>query len=212
MAWVTRPGTGGKREASVAVHPPLVAGVTVAFLATGCGSTGSPVGPSVSRCDLAGVSSVSGPYAEGDPWDLLATYQGPTGPEVCIPPFDGIPRTPTYYPLRIKREGDSIQFISEHPHYVGTMMGYLFVGRQKYEEGATWSCGATRLRFRTEGQVSGSFSADGHSLTAVPARIRRDDCSSLGLDCQTPVREMSLPASATARASTRASDPSGATS
>ncbi len=66
--------------------------------------------------------------------------------------------------MGIERYGGSIHILTEHNHYVGTVTGDEFIARDGEDIGSTWLCGGSRLRFRTEEQVSGRFSQDGRIL------------------------------------------------
>ena len=96
-------------------------------------------------------------------WILTGTYIGHTGPEACIPPFDGNPRKPIDSKLVILRSGESIDLLTEHDHYVGTVTADGFSATTSND--GTWQCGEARLQYRTEARVSGRFSLDGRSFT-----------------------------------------------
>jgi len=100
----------------------------------------------------------------GEIWNLTGTYGGHTGPAACIPPFDAsIVQAPIVGTIRIQRSGGSIDVITEHDHYTGTVAADAYVATDS--DTGTWQCGAARLSFRAEGHVSGAFSADGRSLS-----------------------------------------------
>jgi hypothetical protein len=97
-------------------------------------------------------------------WILTGTYAGHTGPAACIPPFEAtVVQTPITGPVVIQRSGESIDVITEHDHYKGTVVADAYFATDS--DVGTWQCGAVRLSFRTEGHVSGHFSTDGRSLT-----------------------------------------------
>lgn len=99
----------------------------------------------------------------GEIWNLTGTYAGHTGPAACLPPFDAtVVQTPITGTIRIQRSGESIDVITEHDHYVGTVVADAYSATDS--DTGTWQCGAARFSFRTEGHVSGHFSADGRSL------------------------------------------------
>lgn len=108
---------------------------------------------------------------DGERWNLAGTYTGHTGPEACLPPFDGNPREPGNSVLVIQRAGESIDFWTEHDHYVGTVKQGKFFATEIDDAGSTWQCGDRRLRFRYEGEVSGRFSEDGRALTGEEAAV-----------------------------------------
>jgi hypothetical protein len=99
-------------------------------------------------------------------WNLTGTYAGHTGPAACIPRFDSnAVQTPINSVIEIQRSGGSIQVLTEHDHYVGTVAADEFSAADSDSDRGTWQCGAALLGFRTGGHVSGHFSADGRSLT-----------------------------------------------
>ena len=105
-------------------------------------------------------------------WILTGTYAGHTGPAACIPPFDAtVVQTPITGPIVIQRSGESIDVITEHDHYVGTVVADAYSATDS--DVGTWQCGAVRFSFRTEGHVSGHFSADGRSLTGEEGVVFR---------------------------------------
>ena len=108
---------------------------------------------------------------DGERWNLAGTYIGHTGPEACLPPFDGVPREPGHSVLVMKRSGDSLELWTEHDHYVGTVSQGDFLAVEIDDAGSTWQCGDRRLRFRYEGKVSGRFSEDGRALTGEEAAV-----------------------------------------
>jgi hypothetical protein len=120
------------------------------------------------------VSSPPVPNGDaGERWLLMSTYIGHSGPAACIQPFDGMAREPIAGTLVIHRSGESIQFVTEHNRYSGTISGDQFSAAENDDAGATWECGGERLRFRTEGSVSGRFSNDGRALTGEEVAVFR---------------------------------------
>jgi hypothetical protein len=111
-------------------------------------------------------SSGAPPPVQGVPaetWNLTGTYAGHTGPAACIPPFDTtVVQAPITGTIRIQRAGESLDVITEHDHYVGTVVAQAYSATDS--DTGTWQCGAARYSFRAEGHVSGNFSADGRSL------------------------------------------------
>jgi hypothetical protein len=104
------------------------------------------------------------PGVEQELWNLTGTYAGHTGPAACIPPFDAtVVQAPIRSVIAIQRSGGSIQVITEHDRYVGDVLADAYSAMDN--DNGTWQCGAARFTFRTEGHVSGHFSADGRSLT-----------------------------------------------
>jgi hypothetical protein len=65
-------------------------------------------------------------------------------------------------PIEIRRAGDSIDVMTEHDHYVGTVVAGAYSATDS--DTGIWQCGANAFNFRSEGHVSGHFSADGQSL------------------------------------------------
>jgi len=103
------------------------------------------------------------PSVQGETWNLTGTYAGHTGPVACIAPFDAtLVQAPITGTIRIQRSGESIDVITEHDHYVGTVVGTTYSATDS--DTGTWQCGAARYGFRADGHVSGNFSADGLSL------------------------------------------------
>ena len=138
--------------------------LALGLLVSACNGTGGPLAPTPSSAIPTVASSIPPRYVEGDRWNLKATYQGHTGPEACLPAFDGLARTPTDYVLMVQRYGTTIHFVTEHNHYIGRVEGEQFIASEHDDSGTTWQCGTARLRFRTEAQVAGRLSADGQSL------------------------------------------------
>jgi hypothetical protein len=141
----------------------------------GCDSQ-SPITTSPTSISLpAAVSPVPSPppvVGTQEQWNLTGTYLGHTGPGDCMPPFDGNAR-PVDSVLLIERAGESVQFRTEHNHYRGTLVANEFSATDNDDAGGTWQCGGRQLRFRTEGSVSGRFSADGRALTGVEVALFR---------------------------------------
>ena len=106
-------------------------------------------------------------------WNLTATYIGHTGPEACIPPFDGNVRPPSNSLLFIRRAGESIELSTDHTHYVGTVIADEFAATDSDEFGGTWQCGEAKLRFTSRGRVAGRFSDDGRALSAEEVGLFR---------------------------------------
>ena len=110
--------------------------------------------------------------APGEIWNLTGTYGGHAGPAACVPPFDAsVVQTPVVGTVTIRRSGGSIEIITEHDHYVGTVVADAYMATDS--DTGTWQCGAARLSFRSEGHVSGTFSADGRSLTGEEGVVFR---------------------------------------
>jgi hypothetical protein len=105
-------------------------------------------------------------------WNLTVTYAGHAGPAACIPPFDAtVVQTPIMGTVAIQRSGESIDVITEHDHYIGTVVADAYFATDS--DVGSWLCGAARFSFRTEGHVSGHFSADGRSLTGEEGVVFR---------------------------------------
>ena len=142
-----------------------VAIVIVLLLALGfaaCDSQPSVVstGPTATPSPVAvpPVQSVA-----GEVWNLMGTYAGHTGPAACIQPFDAtVVQAPITGMIRIQRIGESIDVVTEHDHYVGTVVAGAYSATDS--DTGSWQCGGSRFGFRSEGHVSGKFSADGRSL------------------------------------------------
>lgn len=105
-------------------------------------------------------------------WSVTGTYAGHTGPAACIPPFDGnAVQTPINGVIVILRSGESLTVVTEHDRYVGAVVADEYYATDS--DAGIWQCGAARLSFRTEGYVSGRFSADGRSLTGEEGVVFR---------------------------------------
>jgi len=105
-------------------------------------------------------------------WNLTVTYAGHTGPAACLAAFDPtVVQAPIVGTVAIRRSDDSIDVTTEHDHYVGTVVGDAYSATDS--DTGSWQCGATRFNFRTEGHVSGNFSADGRSLTGEEGVVFR---------------------------------------
>jgi hypothetical protein len=103
------------------------------------------------------------PSVPQDIWIPMATYAARTGPVTCIQPFDAtVTQTPVTVRIAIERSGDTIDVITEHDRYVGTVVTDAYSATDS--DVGTWQCGAVQLNYRSEGHVSGHFSADGGSL------------------------------------------------
>lgn len=147
------------------------AGLVLLVLAHGVGgcNSQSPTTPTSTLSTEAPPPVPSMPADE--PWNLTSIYLGHTGPEACIPPFDGVPRQPFDSVLSVRRSVESIHFLTEHNHYVGAVVGDEFSAMENDDSGGTWQCGTARLRFRTEGSVSGRFSGDGRTLVGEEVAV-----------------------------------------
>jgi hypothetical protein len=88
-----------------------------------------------------------------------------------LPAFNGTPGKPIDYVLGVQRYAATIHLVTEHHHYLGTIINDQFVADDNYDDGETWQCGAAKLRFRTEARVSGRVSADGNVLTAEKVAV-----------------------------------------
>jgi hypothetical protein len=85
--------------------------------------------------------------------------------------LDTIGGVPSGSALLIKRSGESIRFVTaDHNTYVGTAAGNEFLATET-DAGSTLQCGEARLRFRTEAQLTGRFSADGRALTGEETSV-----------------------------------------
>jgi hypothetical protein len=152
----------------------MSAGILVLVLAAaglaGCDSHSSTLLTAPSPAVLP--TPLPAPSVPQELWNVTGTYAGHTGPAACIPPFDGnAVQTPMNGVIVILRSGESIQVLTEHDHYIGAVVADQFSATDSDE--GTWQCGAVRLRFRTEGHVSGRFSADGRSLTGEEGVVFR---------------------------------------
>jgi hypothetical protein len=149
---------------------------TILFVLTTClGCSGrSVVPPTTPSSAMSPVPP--GPVLTAIPqqrWSLTGTYMGHSGPPACIPPFDGNPGKPIGSVIVIQRSGDSIDVITEHDHYVGTVAADQFSATDRDDVGGTWQCGDKRLHFSTEGHVSGRFSGDGRALVGEEGVVFR---------------------------------------
>lgn len=106
-------------------------------------------------------------------WNVTGVYTGHEGPERCIAPFDGQPRQPVDSVLLIQRSGGSIQFWTEHNHYVGRLVAREFSATDPDDFVSAWDCGTARIPFRAESSVSGRFSEDGGSITIEERAVFR---------------------------------------
>jgi hypothetical protein len=153
------------------IRLPIVIVLLLALGQAGCGSHSSVQ----STAPTPATSSVALPPVQSGPqeiWILTGTYAGHTGPAACIPPFDATAvQTPITGPIIIQRSGESIDVITEHDHYVGTVVADAYSATDS--DVGTWQCGAVRFNFRSEGHVSGHFSADGRSLTGEEGVVFR---------------------------------------
>jgi len=153
------------RDASIAFAVLLALGFG------GCnGST--PTAPTQAAAPSVGASPSPGLNVPRESWKVAVTYAGHTGPAACLPPFDAtIVQTPTTGSIVIQRSGDSIEVITEHDHYVGTVLADMYSATDS--DTGTWTCGAATLGFTTEGHASGRFSADGMSLAGEEGVVFR---------------------------------------
>ena len=136
----------------------------------GCDSQSSVLSTAPTPSPVAPAAPV--PSVSRETWILTGTYAGHTGPAACIPPFDAtVVQTPITGPIVIQRSGESIDVITEHDHYVGTVVADAYSATDS--DVGTWQCGAVRFSFRAEGHVSGHFSADGRSLTGEEGVVFR---------------------------------------
>ena len=69
------------------------------------------------------------------------------------------------------RSGGAITVVTDHDQYMGAVVANEYSATDG--DGGTWKCGAARLAFRSEGHVSGRFSADGRSLTGEEGVVFR---------------------------------------
>src|SRR5437764_8150542 len=98
-----------------------------------------PTAPTPSPVVPAPVQSV--PY---ETWILTGTYAGHTGPAACIPPFDAtVVQLPVTGPVLIYRSGELIDVMTEHDHYIGTVVADAYSATDS--DVGTWQCGAVRL-------------------------------------------------------------------
>jgi hypothetical protein len=137
----------------------------------GCnGST--PTAPTQAAAPSVAASPSPGLNVPKESWTVAVTYAGHTGPAACLPPFDAtIVQTPITGSIVIQRSGGSIQVITEHDRYVGTVLADVYSATDN--DTGTWTCGAATLSFTTEGHASGRFSADGLSLAGEEGVVFR---------------------------------------
>jgi hypothetical protein len=147
------------------------AGIVLFVLAHGVAGCNSPAPTTATPMPSTPAPPPAPAMPAYEPWNLTSTYLGHTGPEACIPPFDGIPRQPVDGVVRVGRSGESIHFLTEHNHYVGTAVGDEFSATENDDSGGTWQCDTARFRFRTEGSVSGRFSGDGRTLAGEEVAV-----------------------------------------
>jgi hypothetical protein len=155
----------------------MPAGILVLVLVqgvAGCDSHSAVLPTVPTSTSLPGASPAPGAVGQ-ERWNLTGTYIGHTGPIACIPPFDGVPRNPFDSVLLIQRSDESIHLFTDHNHYVGTVVADELFATESDDSGATWQCGEARLHYRTEGHVSGRFSADGRVLTGEEVALYRLD-------------------------------------
>jgi hypothetical protein len=139
---------------------PTVIVPLLALLFAACDSQPSMVstGPTPTPAAAPPVQSIA-----GEIWNLTGTYAGHTGPAACIQPFDAtVAQAPITGTIRIQRIGESLDVVTEHDHYVGTVVAEAYSATDS--DTGSWQCGESRFNFRSEGHVSGKFSADGRSL------------------------------------------------
>jgi hypothetical protein len=154
-----------------------VVGIVALALALGlvaCESHSVAVPISPSALQTATPLPLLTPGAVGhEQWILTSTYIGHAGPEACISPFSGTAGKPIDGGLGIQRDGESIHFLTEHDHYIGTLIADEFSATETQDPGGMWDCGAERRPFRFEGSVSGRFSADGRMLAGEEVALFR---------------------------------------
>src|SRR4051812_7479134 len=92
----------------------------------GCnGST--PTAPTQAAAPSVAASPSPGLNVPKESWTVAVTYAGHTGPAACLPPFDAtIVQTPITGSIVIQRSGGSIQVITEHDRYVGTVLADVY--------------------------------------------------------------------------------------
>jgi hypothetical protein len=144
---------------------------TVVFLVLNCvmGCGGSLSQPPAAPTSAALIQS----SASGAPeqWTLTRTFTGHTGSEGCTLALDAVGRPASDAELVIQRSGTSMRFFTaDHNTYVGAVAGNE-VSASESESGSTLECGGARIRFRTEANVSGVFSADGRTLVAKETSV-----------------------------------------
>ena len=144
----------------MARRAPIVIVLLLALVFAGCDSQPSIVStsPTPTPAALPPVQSIA-----GEIWNLTGTYAGHTGPAACIQPFDAtVVQAPITGTIRIQRIGESLDVVTEHDHYVGKVVAEAYSATDS--DTGSWQCGESRFNFRSEGHVSGKFSADGRSL------------------------------------------------
>src|SRR5688572_17850906 len=124
--------------------------VMLALAVVGC-NTHSPTGPTALTSIVFPSGHPPSPAPAPDTgqqerWTLAATYTGHTGPEACIPPYDGTVRPTSNTLMFIRRSGESIELSTDHTHYVGTVIADEFAATDSDESGGTWQCGKATLR------------------------------------------------------------------
>jgi hypothetical protein len=95
----------------------------------------------------------------------MATYAARTGPVTCIQPFDAtVTQTPVTVRIAIERSGDTIDVITEHDRYVGTVVTDAYSATDS-DVGHVAVCrSATQLSIRgarVRTLLSGRWVADG---------------------------------------------------
>ena len=154
-------------------RPAALVVLVLAHALAGCDSRSriAPIAPSSPALPPADPSPGA---ASPERWTVAGTYIGHTGPEACIPPFDGKAGQPENGLVLIERSGRTIRLSTEHDRYAGVIDGVEFATTVDGEYyGGTWQCGDARTRFSYEGGVSGRFSDDGRSLTAIETAVFR---------------------------------------
>jgi hypothetical protein len=129
-----------------------------------------PIAPSPTEVPVS-LSAQTPGTAGQEQWKLTGTYIGHSGPEACISPVSVTAGQPVHSVLVIQRSGESVQFFTEHDHYIGSVVGDEFIANETQDPGGLWDCAAARIPFRFEGRVSGRFSPDGRSLTGEEAAV-----------------------------------------
>lgn len=140
----------------------------------GCdGRSVLPIAPSATPLPVPPPRPAASSTVGQEFWELTGTYVGHTGPEACISPVAETAGKPIRSVLVIQRSGESIHVLTDHDHYIGTVVADEFSATETEDTGGMWDCGAARLRYRFEGRVSGRFSTDGRSLSGEEVALFR---------------------------------------